>query len=68
LFSIIFAGKVAHTSLVLVVKISYQSKKLLLIEKHSFLEREVTIKKKKKRKYKSIRFPGPVEPGRQAKG
>ena len=34
LFSIIFVGKVAHTSLVLVVKISYQSKKLWLTEKH----------------------------------
>jgi len=28
LFSIIFVGKVVHTSLVCVVKISYQSKKL----------------------------------------
>jgi len=34
LFSIIFVGKVEHTSLVLVVKIPYQSKKLWLTEKH----------------------------------
>jgi len=34
LFPIIFVGKVAHTSLVCVVKISYQSKKLWVTEKH----------------------------------
>jgi len=33
-FSIIFVGKVAYTSLVYVVKISYQSKMLWVIEKH----------------------------------
>jgi len=34
LFSIIFVHKVAHTSLVFVVKISYQSKKLWVTKKH----------------------------------
>jgi len=34
LFSIFFVGKVAHTSLVLVVKFSYQYKKVWLNEKH----------------------------------
>ena len=34
LISIIFVGKVAHSSLVLVVKISYQSKELWLTENH----------------------------------
>jgi len=33
-FSIIFVGKVAHTSLVFVVKFSYQFKKLWVTEKH----------------------------------
>jgi len=34
LFSIIFVGKFVHTSLVFVVKISYQSKKLWVTDKH----------------------------------